>query len=137
MLREWSDEYLIGIDEIDAQHRGFFEAAQRLYDHILNCEGENAAEESIEFLKRYADEHFRTEEAFMERHGFPQLEAHKRLHAGFLEVLDLLVDDLRVFGPSQHLADRALEVSQDWLIRHIADEDSQYAAYVKKPPRGG
>jgi len=37
----------------------------------------------------------------------------------------------QVFGPSQALADRALEIAQDWLIDHIADEDSQYAAFVR------
>ena len=50
----------------------------------------------------------------------------------FLEVLDRLGDDLEVFGPSQHLADRALEISQEWLIHHIVDEDTPYARYVKE-----
>lgn len=132
MLKEWSDDYLLGIDEIDEQHKGFFEAAHRLYDGILNCEGETVVEDSVAFLKDYADKHFRAEEAFMEKHGYPGLEQHKKLHTGFFEVLDMLVDDFEVFGPSQHLADRALEISQDWLIHHIAEEDAQYAMYVRK-----
>jgi hemerythrin len=37
-----------------------------------------------------------------------------------------------VLGPSQRLADRALEISQDWLVHHIAEEDAQYVTYVKK-----
>jgi hemerythrin len=117
---------------IDAQHQGFFEAAHRLYDRILNCEGEMIAEESVEFLRDYANRHFQAEEAFMAEHGYPRLEQHKRLHTEFLEVLDMLVDDLEVFGPSQHLADRALDISQEWLIHHIVDEDAQYAQYIKE-----
>lgn len=132
MLKDWSDDYLIGIDEIDGQHKGFFEAAHRLYDYILNCEGEKAVEEAVEFLRDYADTHFDTEEAFMQKHEFLGLEEHKKLHAEFLERLDMLGDDLKVFGPSQHLADRALEVAQDWLIDHITEEDMQYAEYVKE-----
>ena len=131
MLKEWSDDYLIGIEEIDTQHKGFFEATHRLYDHLLNCEGEKIVEESIEFLRKYAEMHFRVEEAFMHMHGFPRLEQHKKLHTEFFEELDTLLNDLKVFGPSQHLADHALEISQDWLVHHIADEDSQYAAYAK------
>jgi hemerythrin len=42
------------------------------------------------------------------------------------------VDELQIFGSSQHLADRALDVAQDWLIDHIADEDMQYANYVRR-----
>lgn len=132
MLKDWSDEYLLGVDEIDAQHKGFFEAAHRLYDSILNCEGEKAVEEALAFLRGYAGRHFQAEEAFMQQHGFPRLEYHRKLHVEFFETLDLLLDDLRVFGPSQDLADRALEIAQDWLIDHIIDEDTQYSAYVKQ-----
>ncbi len=135
MLKAWSDEYSVGIEAIDDQHKGFFEAAHRLYDRILNCEGELVAEQSVQFLRDYANRHFQAEEAFMERHGYPRLEQHRQLHMEFLEVLDSLVDDLDVFGPSQHLADRALEISQDWLIRHITEEDVLYAQYVKNRRR--
>ena len=132
MLKEWSDDYLIGVEKIDMQHKGFFEATHRLYDYILNCEGEKIVEESVEFLRKYAEMHFQTEESFMRQHGYPRLEQHRKLHLEFLDELDALLDNLRVFGASQHLANRALEVSQDWLIHHIADEDSQYAAHLRR-----
>ena len=134
MLKEWSDEYLIGIDELDAQHKGFFDAAHRLHDQIINCEGENTITEMVEFLRGYADKHFQTEEAFMSKHAYPRLEEHQQLHVAFFESLDQLLDDFKVFGPSQHLADQALEIAQDWLIDHIADEDVLYASHAKKQP---
>ncbi len=132
MIREWSNDYLTGIAEIDGQHQGFFEAAHRLYDQILNCEGEHGVEEAVTFLRDYAARHFQTEETLMREHEFPRLEEHKKLHDAFFENLELLIDELHVFGPSQHLADRALDVAQDWLIDHIADEDMQYATYVRR-----
>jgi hemerythrin len=131
MLRDWSDAYQIGIAEIDDQHRGFFEAAHRLHDQILNCKGEHGVEDAVAFLRDYAARHFHTEEALMRRDAFAGLEAHQRLHAAFFDRLDQLVYDLEVCGPSQHLAERALEVAQDWLIDHIACEDQQYAAQVR------
>jgi len=132
MIKNWSDEYALGIAEVDAQHKGFFEAAHGLYDSILNCEGEKSVEETLEFLRDYANRHFQAEEAFMAEHGYPGLPRHQGLHSAFFEALDALLVDLRVFGPSQDLADRALEVAEEWLIDHIIDEDSQYAAYVAK-----
>ena len=132
MLKEWTDEYLIGIEEIDQQHKRFFDAAHGLYEGILNCEGEHAVAEAVEFLRKYAVEHFQTEEAFMRKHDFPRLAEHQQLHVAFFESLDQLVDDFKVFGPSQHLADRALEIAQDWLIEHIADEDNLYASHVRR-----
>lgn len=132
MLKDWSDDYLLGVDRIDAQHKGFFEASHRLYDAILNCEGEEAVEETLGFLRDYARRHFEDEETLMQEHGFPGLERHRRLHTGFIESLGMLLGDLRVCGPSQDLADRALEIAQDWLVDHIIDEDSGYVAHVKQ-----
>ena len=131
MLKTWTDDYALSIQTIDEQHKGFFEACHRLYDAILNCEGEKMVEESVAFLRDYASRHFQTEESFMAKHAYPHLEQHKKLHTEFLEVLDSLMDELELFGPSQHLADRALEISQEWLINHIIEEDTRYAQYIK------
>ncbi len=131
MLKDWSDVYLIGIPEIDLQHQGFFGAAHRLYEGILERDGKNAVIEAIAFMRDYAEEHFRTEEAFMRRHEYPGLKEHLRLHAAFFRRLDSLENDLMIFGPSQDLADRALDITQDWLIDHIADEDMLYSLHFK------
>jgi hemerythrin len=48
-----------------------------------------------------------------------------------MDTLARLEDDLRNFGPDARLADRALDITQDWLINHIADEDVLYALHVK------
>jgi len=136
MLTTWSDEYSLGIQAIDEQHKGFFEACHRLHDAILNCEGEKIVEASVAFLRDYANQHFETEEGFMAQHAYPYLAQHVKLHTEFLEALDGLIDDLELFGPSQHLADRALEITQDWLINHIIEEDTRYAHYIKEASLG-
>jgi hemerythrin len=131
MLRDWSDVYSIGIAEIDEQHRGFFNAAHRLYEDILEREGRNAVVEAITFMRDYANRHFETEEAFMRKHDYPGIKDHLRQHTAFFRRLDELENDLMIFGPSQNLADRALDITQDWLIDHIADEDMLYSLHVK------
>ena len=88
--------------------------------------------QSVAFLRDYANRHFQAEEDFMEKHAYPHLEQHRKLHTEFLEMLDGLVADLALYGPSQHLADRALEISQEWLINHIIEEDTRYAQYIKE-----
>lgn len=131
MLRDWSDVYLIGIPEIDRQHQGFFAASHRLYEGILSRDGKNAVVEALSFMRQYADQHFTDEVAFMRKHEYPGIKEHLLLHAAFFRRLDELENDLMMFGPSQDLADRALDITQDWLIDHIADEDMLYALHVK------
>ncbi|WP_460165020.1 bacteriohemerythrin [Thermostilla marina] len=131
MTKQWSDDYLLGIETIDSQHKQFFDAAQRLHDAMVNVEGEDVVEKAVDFLRSYAQTHFQTEEALMERHGYPRLEEHKRLHAAFFDAMTELVEDLEKFGPNQHLAEQALEISRDWLLEHILEEDTQYAKYIR------
>lgn len=137
MLKEWSNAYRIGIDEIDEQHRGFFAASHRLYEAILERKGSEAVAEVIRFMRSYAEKHFQTEEAFMRRHRYPGLIAHQGQHTAFFRRLEDLEQDLTLIGPSQDLAERALDITQDWLIDHIADEDVLYALHVKTPMPSG
>lgn len=131
MLRDWSEAYRIGVDEIDEQHRGFFAASHRLYDAIVDRKGKEAVAEVVTFMRAYAEQHFQTEEAFMRKHEYPGLSEHRQAHAAFFQRLEDLEQDLRMIGPTQALADRALDITQDWLIDHIADEDMLYALHVK------
>ena len=87
----------------------------------------------LEFLQDYARKHFRDEEAFMEQHGYPGIDAHKKLHADFLEKIGQVKEDFDIYlAPSQDMANTLLEMTQDWLIEHIADVDTAYAEYVKR-----
>jgi hemerythrin len=131
-LIAWSDAYSIGIDEIDKQHKKFFEVVHKFYMDILNCEGEKAVEETLEFLKNYAVKHFQSEETFMKKYEYLRIEEHKKLHEEFIEKFDTLADKLNTFGPSQGLADEALDMTQNWLTDHILDEDAQYAKHVNQ-----
>jgi hemerythrin len=131
MLLEWSEDYSIGIDEIDEQHKKFFAMVHQLYQDCLTCKGERVVPETLQFLKDYAVEHFQAEEAFMEKHEYPGLEGHSRLHAEFLDNYSELTDDFKTFGTSQELADRTAEMVQNWLVRHIAQVDTEYAKHVK------
>ncbi|MBN2885295.1 MAG: hemerythrin family protein [Chromatiaceae bacterium] len=135
MLKDWSEVYSVGIDEIDEQHRGFFDASHRLYEEIIERRGKEAVTTALAFMRDYAERHFTTEEAFMRAHAYPDIKDHLHMHAAFFHRLDELEQELGMFGPSQDLADRALDITQDWLIDHIADEDMLYALHVKSGAR--
>ena len=132
MPQEWSDRFELGIASIDTQHREFFAATHKLYDTILDADGEKAVEASLEFLRTYAGRHFSAEEALMEKHRYPGLDGHRQLHADFMERLDRLLAEQEIYdAPTQYMADRILGLTQDWLIDHIADQDTLYKDYVR------
>lgn len=76
----------------------------------------------------YAKEHFFTEEALMERVGYPDREHHAALHKGFLDKTHALADaclegDLDFAELSGFLI--------DWLGRHVAEEDAKIMQFTQ------
>ncbi len=126
----WSEEYLLGIEVVDKQHMEIFGIVHRFYEECLASAGEKSVADTLAFLKSYAEDHFRLEEGLMEEHNYPHLEKHKGLHVAFLERFGELVGEFNSVGPSQELADNTVDMVQDWLVDHIAQEDRQYAPYV-------
>jgi hypothetical protein len=49
---------LIVIDKIDIQHKEFKAKVHRLYEDCLASEGEEVVQDTLDFLKNYATEHF-------------------------------------------------------------------------------
>ncbi len=132
MLINWSDDYLIGIDKIDRQHKEFFAKAHRFYENCLAREGERDVQETLDFLRNYAIEHFLAEEALMLEYEYPGIPEHQNLHAEFLAKYLKLSDEFSNLGSNQALADNITDMVQNWLIDHIAEADRDYARYVKK-----
>jgi hemerythrin len=131
MPQQWSEDYLIGIEKIDRQHEAFFTAAQRLYDEVLLCRGDKAIAEALSFLRDYAEKHFQEEEGLMRDHEFPGLQEHRALHAGFMEQLGNLEEEFNQDRTgTEDLANRVLELTQDWLVDHIQTQDMRYAKHI-------
>lgn len=127
----WSDEFAIGIDIIDEQHKRLFE----YFDEIEQCIkiNDNSNISAIcNGLVDYAISHNTFEETLMKQAGYPMLEAHHQVHEafknrayGYLEKINQGADPMKV----------ARDIRTDiglWLINHIKREDKHYAPYVKK-----
>lgn len=80
----WSEEFRVGIDDVDEQHRWLFDATNRLHAE-MNKETRNRAviAEIIEGLMDYTMNHFIMEEDLFQRYGYPKAAAHKALHDKF------------------------------------------------------
>ena len=62
---DWSDEYLLGVPEIDQQHKKLVAIANELYDVVLGSEADFKAKMPVvlKTLTDYTKYHFSTEEA--------------------------------------------------------------------------
>lgn len=121
----WQDEFNIGVDVIDKEHRRLFKIINRLF--AAEGEGESyrrTCQEGIKFFRGHALKHFDDEELYMAAMGYEGLERHKKIHKGFREhTLPALEQELEESGYSQEAIEHFLGVCTGWLIGHTLTED--------------
>lgn len=125
----WSDEFVLGIESIDTQHRWLVEATNRLYDQIESQHPDTkVVGEILEGLVDYTMNHFILEEDLFNRLGYPETETHKREHDSFTnQAMKLLLD----FDGGEPVTEDTMEFLKAWLIHHILRVDKAYVPFLK------
>ncbi|MBF0382678.1 MAG: hemerythrin family protein [Magnetococcales bacterium] len=131
---EWSKKFELGIQSVDSQHQNIIERIGRL-EIALDSQATSVTyprlKEAHEFLESYVSSHFREEEELMEKGGYPDLAAHKLMHAKFEEDLAKFRDNLGHRGLITHATATLIKYLSKWFIDHIKNEDPKYVPYVK------
>ncbi len=122
---EFSDQYRIGINFIDEEHKELFriteQAYKLLHEEFTYDVFDNMMEILVE-LKDYTKQHFKDEEAYMERIHYDGLPAQRRAHEAFIAKLDELNPD-KIEGDAQVYLESLIEFLLGWLINHILYTD--------------
>ena len=122
---EWREEYSIGVDSIDQEHKRLFRIINKLFD-FKEEEKDNqwTCQEGIKYFKGHAMKHFADEEAYMASIGYEGLEQHRRIHQDFRKnILPALEQELEQTGYSQEAMEHFLGVCAGWLVGHTLTED--------------
>ncbi len=122
----WSDDYTVGNDEIDAQHKTFFGIADR-FDTVDPAD-KAAVEKLFDELDDYTETHFKDEEELLAERGFPGLEKHKAVHRVFADQ----VRDLRTrFRDNELEPGFAGDLVIRWLSIHIKVMDKTWGEWMR------
>ena len=125
----WTDSLVLGIDEIDADHRQLITCYN---DLLAACAaGVEASDfnDALAKLIAHTAYHFKHEEALMERSGYVDLDAHRVEH----EVLHSSVRMLHkktISENSRAMNSYALTFLWSWLVDHIVDADKRFAGFL-------
>ena len=128
----WSSRFETGIELVDAQHQGLFEAVNKLADSFKDGRAGQQVIESLDFLVAYTVEHFQTEERFMREDGYPGLALHADEHVRLLRQVQELQGRLVAGQPV------TMDVTiflVEWLTSHISGSDLRYAEFVREKNR--
>lgn len=128
----WDEGCQVGIQKLDDQHKGLFLTLNKLYD-ILMSHGDSAlVDKELTNLMLQTRKHFKTEEQFMLKHGYPGYQMHKVMHELLLQQLE----DVLTLGSNdfeQPWIERLEQADflHAWLVAHILDEDKKIGAFLK------
>ena len=122
---EWREEYDIGVEVIDKEHRRLFQIINKLFDFRKeNKDNQWVCQEGIKYFKGHAVKHFADEEEYMSSIGYPELERHRAIHRSFREnTLPALEEEMERTGYAKDALDHFLGVCAGWLIGHTMTED--------------
>lgn len=122
---EFKEEYLIGIEYIDNQHKRLFELANEIYDVLNNeyiADKYDNAVVIVNELKDYTKKHFADEEKYMEEIKYKKIFTQKIQHEKFIEKLDN-INIYNLDGEHEQVLFDLLNFLIDWLVNHILECD--------------
>ncbi|MCJ7729677.1 MAG: bacteriohemerythrin [Sedimentisphaerales bacterium] len=131
----WKDEYSVGVEKFDRQHRHLFEIINKLIERSAASSDSKLVTEILTEMLKYAKEHFTDEEELMQEYGYPEIELHKKQHAYFIETTaELSINALN----NQSMVSREIaEFLRLWWMTHILKIDMKYKEFFKaKIPAG-
>ena len=132
-LFTWSDDYSVGIQAVDEQHRTLIGLINQLHLAIVEHRGKATACEVLDRVTEYTREHFMLEERLMQLSNYPDYEAHRQQHRAMIDQVQLLRH--RFYDESQPIAFDLLYLLKKWLIGHINESDMRFGAYFAQARR--
>jgi len=131
MAITWTPNLSVGVEHIDNQHKIWFEKANELFEAGKAQRAKEYINTMIDFLDEYTKQHFKDEEAYMEKIGYPELEAQKKAHESFVEELAKLKSDYNKSGGNILVIINANKMVVNWLTNHITTMDKKIGDYVR------
>jgi hemerythrin len=119
------EEYKIGVEHIDEQHKKLFELADKAYMLLkdeFTIDKYDKIVEILNELKEYTIFHFKSEEEYMESINYKRMFTQKIEHDKFIKTLEEI--DLTHLDQNQDKSlAKMLEFLNEWLTEHILKND--------------
>ena len=125
---EWKDEYGVGIDSIDQQHKKLINLINQLQTAVDYSTGEEFERDALNELVDYTKTHFSYEEGLLRDNDYPEYEPHKLQHETMLKKVEEVLAEYE--RNNESAMDNAIDFLKDWLINHINGTDKEYSSYL-------
>ncbi len=127
----WDEGMSVGIDSLDNDHKKLIAILAQLMSAKNEKLGQDDIDVIFERLEGYCLSHFAREEALLAKIDYKQLEAHKLSHQAFIKKIPQLKEQwFAKVTESEAVKDKIILFLQQWLIKHILEEDLDYVPAI-------
>ncbi len=126
----WRDEYSVGVEQFDRQHRRLFEIINKLVTWTGDPTDFNFVSQILKEMFDYAKEHFTDEEKLMQQYGYPEIESQKKQHAYFLKTATELSE--YPVAEKELNSGEIAEFLNVWWVIHILKWDMKYKQFFEE-----
>ena len=125
---KWKDDYSVGIDSIDQQHKKLIGLINQLTTAVDYSTGEEFERDALAELVDYTKTHFTYEEGLLEDNAYPDFVAHRAQHRVMIAEVDAVLAE---YEKDHDMAMRhASDYLKEWLINHINGTDKLYSSFL-------
>jgi hemerythrin len=127
---QFEAKFIVGIEQVDREHRQLFEIAARVYDGLGAGDetAESVTRAAVAELLEYTATHFKSEEGLMEAAGYPGLEEHRDQHRHLLaQAQDM---EMRAEFGDHYMPVELNHFIYRWLVEHIEASDRKFGEFV-------
>ena len=126
---QWSEEYAVGVEAIDLEHRELFDLYNELHGSMLRGESNSMTAAKRERLVQFTKEHFAAEERLMAESAYPRLAEHREAHLNLSEQVQKMMEEWKSQGSVLNLD--AIKFLHDWITSHTLREDRAYYPWLQ------
>lgn len=125
----WKDEYSVGVQEIDDEHKDLISLINKAEEARKESSDFNAVAKVASEMSFYALTHFSNEEVLMLSVDYPDFEEHREQHREFAKTAKLIEDSLTE-GEEPPNSQDVFQYLFLWLIDHILISDKKLGVFL-------
>ncbi len=127
---KFDESLLTGIQDIDIQHKLFFDAINGL-EGLEEKQNADDLWFVVSNIEEYARSHFQTEEEYMRKFMYPDTDEHLDQHREFLGKYKKLKKDFEEKGITIDYMEILKVFLEEWIIQHYSCIDQKMAIYIR------
>ena len=131
-MLEWNDEYLIGVEDLDNDHRLIIKFANEAFQALVSEKDRKTFREKVILFENEMVLHLAREEEFMKSTNFFDLENHLLLHKEMKEKLHSIVknEGRRSNDNKINVLSDIIDFVRYYIVDHLSSEDKKIGLFL-------